>query len=498
MRIYTTSVSSGVPTGIQYPAMLLRADRWDDFGYKTMYQAEYLATRGDAVFIGAVKVMQEGQHKSSSPTPLPHEVLSLDPTHCSLGQAPSYYENLVDLLSASDVGAYLVQMQDLVGRPDRIELFENDICFETSLMRETGARRALEDGPDLIAGRSLDTNLEFSFNTNVGGEAFETHFVFGDTDAIPSRLNAVIGYNGAGKTQLLVNIAHVAWGDDKHRGRVAAEFGVLHPGNIAFGRVVAVSYSAFDTFKTPSSTEEPSVAVRSYAYCGLREFSDQNNQTLKGQKKLADEIENSIRGLRTSDRWESLHAALDPLLREPSFQLSGVSLDFQEDPATWRPRFETLSTGHKISLNIVIQLVAQLENKSLVLIDEPESHLHPPLLSSLMKGISAALERTNSFGIVATHSPVVLQEVAKKYVQVMRRSGRITTIEKPPMETFGENIGILTRSIFNLNNSESDYEGVLAELAETHGSERIMDIFPEGLSSQALGILLQNERAEGR
>ncbi len=40
-----------------------------------------------------------------------------------------------------------------------------------------------------------------------------------------------------------------------------------------------------------------------------------------------------------------------------------------------------MSSGHAIVLLTVTKLVARVEEKTLVLIDEPESHLHPPLLS---------------------------------------------------------------------------------------------------------------------
>jgi hypothetical protein len=108
-----------------------------------------------------------------------------------------------------------------------------------------------------------------------------------------------------------------------------------------------------------------------------------------------------------------------------------------------------------------------------------------------MKGISEALDEMNSFAVIATHSPVVLQEVAAQYVQVLRRYGHRTTIERPVNETFGENVGVLTRTVFNLDNAESDYEGVLRQLGVVHGPDNLESIFPMGLSSQALAIVMQ-------
>jgi predicted ATP-dependent endonuclease of OLD family len=39
----------------------------------------------------------------------------------------------------------------------------------------------------------------------------------------------------------------------------------------------------------------------------------------------------------------------------------------------------------------VTQLAAHLRTRSLVLIDEPETHLHPPLVAALLRAIQALL-----------------------------------------------------------------------------------------------------------
>lgn len=494
MRIYATTERWGVPNGVDYPFLLLRADKWDDFGYKTMYQAEYHSDLDNEVSLGSVKIMKRGMQGSSKPIPLPSGDITLSDDYCSLGQALSYYERLLDRLSANDLQEYLRRMKDVVLDEQRAEAFREEEAFSVSLLREGGAQRALSDGPDLIRGEELDKSLAFDFETTVGGSKFVAKFQFGDTDEIPSRINAVIGYNGVGKTRLMANLSHVAWRDAAGRKDTAGKHGSLHPVNIAFGRVVSISYSAFDTFDPPRPRNVDGVASRAYVYCGLRDIaSGKPSKRLKGPEQIAGELATALERMNTEERWNSLNAALAPLMREPSFQASASTLDFRDEQSVWGPVFDGLSTGHKISLNIVVQLVGQLENKSLVLIDEPESHLHPPLLAALMKGVTEALVETNSFAIVATHSPVVLQEVATRYVQVLRRYGDQTVVERPLMETFGENVGILTRTVFNLDNAESDYEGVLQKLAISHGTSRIDELFPTGLSSQALALVMQYE-----
>ncbi|MCZ5439143.1 AAA family ATPase [Escherichia coli] len=73
--------------------------------------------------------------------------------------------------------------------------------------------------------------------------------------------------------------------------------------------------------------------------------------------------------------------------------------------------FKNLSSGHKIVLLTITRLVESMEERSLVFLDEPEAHLHPPLLSAFIRSLSDLLINRNAVSIIATHSPVVLREV---------------------------------------------------------------------------------------
>ena len=332
--------------------------------------------------------------------------------------------------------------------------------------------------------------LDFTFHTRFGSNEFATRFRYCAVPELPGRLNAIIGYNGTGKTQLLANLAFVARSDIEARGGEAAKYGRLVPAEMRFGAVVAVSYSAFDTFDLPSN---PGGAKDfGYTYCGLRRYGGQGaTPGLKDVHEIEKEIAGALLRINTQDRRDSLENALQPLRDEPSFKRAGYELDVLGDESSWREEFALLSTGHKISVNIVVQLVSALQQRSLVLIDEPESHLHPPLLAALMRGISIALETRLSYAVIATHSPVVLQEIAGCYAHVLRRHGTRNSVETPEIETFGENVGLLTRHVFNLDNSGSDYVGVLRDLASQSTLDEMDKLFEHGLSSQARTLVMQ-------
>ena len=125
--------------------------------------------------------------------------------------------------------------------------------------------------------------------------------------------------------------------------------------------------------------------------------------------------------------------------------------------------FLGLSSGHAIVLLSITKLVEYIEEKTLVLIDEPEGHLHPPLLSAFIRAISDLLVNRNAVAIVATHSPVVLQEVPKSCVYKIKRIGAVAGVERPKKETFAENVGTLTREVFGLDVEKSGFHELLKE-----------------------------------
>ena len=150
MRIHVRPDTLNNPGTDSFPCVLLRPDRWDDFGFKTLFQAELWLTSTESVHLGGVKIMERGLETSTSSLPLPLGDLTLSKDHCSLGQATSYYETLFANLPASAYQEYLSRMRDVVTLKSReLRSFKKDFAFTTSLLRTGGAQRALSDAPIL-------------------------------------------------------------------------------------------------------------------------------------------------------------------------------------------------------------------------------------------------------------------------------------------------------------------------------------------------------------
>ena len=109
----------------------------------------------------------------------------------------------------------------------------------------------------------------------------------------------------------------------------------------------------------------------------------------------------------------------------------------------------------------------------------------------MVKHSLAALQKLgDSFALIATHSPLVIQEIPSKRVIVFERNGNTTEAKQLPGETFGENLSDLTRHIFETYEIPSHYKKVLRNIARDNSYEDALSCFPKGLSMNARSYLL--------
>jgi predicted ATPase len=473
-----------------------------------------------------VKILQAGQR--GGPTEfLTQEFYALGDNYCSLGQSYSYYETLTDQ-GLEIARGVLTALRDIVLNGEILSQFGHEPGLQTSLLRFDSAGSALRAAPVLFAPNTIRQTppSQVVFHTSVGGSDFEFPLSFGDREDIPNRINAVIGYNGTGKTRLLGNLAMVASADQMERQELKfiQQYGRLSDETDSpprYGAIITISYSAFDTFPLPreprqvANRDRPSSTGESFGhvYIGLRQRTAEAEQIavaigagdresehisiLKSSSDLRDDFQRAVdngMGSPEDRRRALLLQVLTQLRREPSFQRLTLNDFVSNRLDDLTEQFARSSTGHKIVLTILVRLIDHIQTNSLVLIDEPESHLHPPLLATLLRCIGGILREYESYAVVATHSPVVLQEIPARYVRILRRFGERTVVQEPTLETLGDNIGTLTRSIFDLDNSAMDYHSALRALARRGAIEEIETYLGHPLGAQTLAFIM-NEQA---
>ncbi|UAN51625.1 MULTISPECIES: AAA family ATPase [unclassified Serratia (in: enterobacteria)] len=306
-----------------------------------------------------------------------------------------------------------------------------------------------------------------------------------------SNVHVLIGRNGVGKTRCIQNLVRSIIEDNDN----IEDYGRIIRRNESkwnFSGIISVSFSAFDDFDLPKIKVK---GMKAYQI-GLRYFKDNSSTEvlIKSPSMLKNDLVESFSICRLGPRrtrWSEAIKALesDPLFEEADFcQLLGYNDDNWEMYA--RTKFNKLSSGHAIVLLTITKLVELVDEMTLVILDEPESHLHPPLLSAFTRALSDLLTKRNGVGLVATHSPVLLQEVPKDCVWKISRSGSSSSAQRPRIETFGENVGILTSEIFGLEVTRSGFHKVLEDALEVGSSYKsVLNKFDGALGSEARMIL---------
>ncbi|MBR1071113.1 AAA family ATPase [Bradyrhizobium liaoningense] len=524
----------------------LKQDNWNDYGFQTLYhlyrrQREFGAAPD---LVGAVKILRRGQTTADYiqiQQPFEH----LDDNFCSVGTSLDYYQRLNEI-PPSERNNVLAALRDVVAAPELQPQFRDEPGWTTSLFRDdSNSDEFLSDARAILTGNlaalaNLDLQLAFhpanwdrplALNFNAPEPLY---FGFnrplgprGREGLLPRRLIAIIGRNGSGKSTLLSRIARVAFAapSDRSLAEIRA-IGTFQPPSVGFTKIIAISYSAFDNFIVPGLFESEVQQTASdiekgsgrYVYVGLRDIvaevrddlgaleqralpdnartlvTNRDRQTttkLKSLSQLADEFERLIQQIAANGDNALLDETLEPLFADPSF----ADIDSSNREALLgsnsREAFLGWSTGHKIALHVAAAIVAHATRKSLILFDEPEMHLHPPLTAALMHALRIVLEKKDAFAILATHSPVILQETLARHVRIIRRIGDTFDILAPRLETFGENVGTLAYDAFGLTAASTDYHKTLDLMIETFSSvDEINALFTPALSGQALAYVM--------
>lgn len=465
MKIY----SSKRPKEKSGEYLFLESINWNDYSYRSSFELYYYnGTR--EIHIGELKVIDENIYVGSVEISTTTEG-KLSSNLCSLGQTENYYKNLKKLKD-EDAIKILKALNDSAFNELIYEHFKDLEQFKSSAVRFSTAEQALNFGKEIFNRdpvNVVEPCHSFTFNSLLKGfeNEHKLKFNFFDKEAkiIPANINVLIGRNGTGKTQLLSDMAKAisGYGFENKEELIQSrdtKFGSSKP---SFGNVIVISYSAFDNFEIPGKDQQEkdelaSVGhVHGYKYCGLRERINDTQYRLKDISEISDEFTMSYRKIKKDEMLNEWFECIEHVLNDPSFQ--GL------DRLNLQKSFKKLSSGQKIILSILAGVYEHIDNNSLIILDEPETHLHPSLMSAFMHSLRDILRRFDSYAIIATHSPVILQETPSLFVQVLGGSSRNPRVRKLKIESFGEEISTLTEDVFHVSYEESNFYKTLTDLS---------------------------------
>jgi ABC-type cobalamin/Fe3+-siderophores transport system ATPase subunit len=450
----------------EYPCFALSYDKWNDYNYITKMNLTYFPSKGQQYLnFGNVKIFKRGERETW--VHLLDKFTELSQDFCSMGQSSEYYQLLKQqfpdtyqsiLLALRDAGIFPKIMQD----------FENEQAFKKSLIRGNDIEQ-LSRSIRFTLSDSTSSPFGFSYNYKppYAEEMSVINFAFSHQGKLPNRVYALIGKNGAGKTSILSGLAN-------ELSLQNPQF--LSPRKPLNSKYFTVSYSVFDRFKIPEEN-----ASFSYVYCGLKKTDgtiipddEQKDNFLKsarmiGERNLLIDWYAILVNFFTEDILENLFTW------DSSFSPPKI-LAFNESEYLKR-RYE-FSSGETLLLYILSRIISEIRFDSLILYDEPETHLHPNAISRLMNTLFELLDRFKSFCILATHSPLVIQEIHARNIIILDREENELSIRKMSKDSFGENLTVITDEIFNNRDINKYHLGLMKDLVnEGISFEEIISIF---------------------
>ena len=269
---------------IIYPSFLLKEDSWNDFGYNTLFHLFYCPTANEEKYIGKIKILyltreDKGVVSVATKTSdhIPRYFYGLSENFVSLGQSPSFYIEMRNILGANQTKLTLLEIQDCALSQKNLERATHCSEYKRGLIRDDLANQAVRLGRFALNGMNYSEYYRFNVNFKppYSTQCVPVEFNFDAKRLIPRRVYCLIGKNGVGKSQFLLSLP-----------ALIKEGHSISP----FGKILFVSTCYSENFSDPKALD----ITTSYESCGLLAFK--NDQViLRSPTELRKQIIQNIK-----------------------------------------------------------------------------------------------------------------------------------------------------------------------------------------------------------
>lgn len=517
---------------IIYPGIYLNLTDWDDwFTYQTLYTVYYVRS-SNITRIGSIKIGQENMGRSPDLKGLYTEL----PEGCySLGTDSSFYVELNKIVASDrERNSILKNLKDVAYNSSLLAKYKEEPAFQKSLLRDQSMAIIEQRFSRLAHGESKPISYSFKYKLNSQNDDEISFYVDNENDALPTNIHAIIGRNGVGKSRLIKDFLHAVFNHDGEKVSVSDGKNQKRIADF-FKKIVYMNFSVFDD--VPSELEStkrdvPFITLNNktnlreiygksseeFYECRVEELAYNQNMSVKLKKdnwlgvfmdstllcfdKKPILWKDTLKELNTDPvfarhNWEGLLTLYEKnRLNYKNNEDTKNNQDYLKQMGLY---FEKLSSGHKIVMLSLTKIIEVIDEKVLVIIDEPELYLHPPLLSSYIRCLSKLMKSRNGVVILATHSPVVLQEIPDNCVYKLDREGPIFIAARPETRTFAQNISTLMAEVFGLEAAESGFIRIIEEsVSEGKSFEEIYQLYGDRLGSLGYRLLVTKTYREAK
>ncbi|MFJ4259972.1 AAA family ATPase [Pseudomonas monteilii] len=512
-------------------------DKWNDFGFRTKVDIHiYLREQGEfhtEGFIGfltnspnepngvyKLNLLLENMDAYVLPASGGHSFFTMLPSMDSYRKLSRSYgvDNAVVILKSMND---LVALREFKSTVNWLDLAQQSDVFLKSFMRTTESFFAFNNAGSILRGLEseeflkLSNSLAISFQLPGKSTPHEMLFRFDHHADLPKRIAVIIGENGVGKSQTLSRVAQSA---------ITASKSLIDADTLErpmLNRILAFAPSNETGSVFPSDRRKRSkIWYRRFAL----NRSSSSQRTNASVADLVVQVSRSEEYLGAFSRWELFLESLEVIngwqeiclhrkdesdsyvklgdLRvygEEKALITYASIDARKDPVrVISGEGYPLSSGEISFLRFAAQASLYVENGSLLLLDEPETHLHPRFISEFVALLDRLLELSGSAAIIATHSVYVVREVFPEQVTILRanKAGVIET-PKTALQTFGADVGAISYFVFNEDEPSKLALGVEKRLLEIYDNwNDLYKEYKDKLSLEALSSLRRTLESE--
>lgn len=424
------------------------------------------------------------------------------------------YRHIVETLGADEARIALRAINDIVEAEDRpvgrpwLRTAKFSRIFLNAFLRDSEAYFTWKNAAPILQGVANEvlgqTSETLRIRFQLAGRPNEHDLTFQFShkdDVLPRRFAIVIGKNGVGKSQTLSQIVDAAL-----RGKSNISEG--NGDRALFNRILAFYPSASGSSVFPSDR-------RRRTRIWYRRFSLIAGRSRQTTSDLIVQLARSTEGIGGQGRFQIFARAITAIEGHENLAVRTrrggrravpvnelgrgaeqekikrfASINIGAEPVRLIDgKTYALSSGELSFLRFAALASLYIENGTLLLFDEPETHLHPNFISQFVALLDGLLEQTGSVAILSTHSVYFVREAFEDQVIVLRSEpDRRVVAETPTLKTFGADVGAISYFVFGEDQPSRLAREVEEKIADRSKSWKdVFDRYKGSLSLELLG-----------